>query len=138
MNMTLEVVPVPVTDTDRAIDFYENKLGFKKDMDIRVDEQTRFVQLTPPGSHCSIHIGEGTSVMQPGNLKGLIMVVDSVDDAKRELEANGLTVSDIDMKNWGKHVYLDDPDGNSWTLQESFARNKQRDEQPADTTEIAS
>jgi catechol 2,3-dioxygenase-like lactoylglutathione lyase family enzyme len=126
MNMLLEVVPVPVTNTDKSKDFYENKLGFKVDMDVKVSETVRFVQLTPPGSSCSIHIGKGTSDMQPGMLKGLILVVVDAAAARSELEKKGVKLSDIEEQSWGRHVYFSDPDGNSWTLQESFARNKQR------------
>lgn len=125
MNMTLEVVPVPVSDTDRAIEFYK-KVGFRVDMDQRISEKLRFVQLTPPGSNCSIHVGEGTSVMSPGSVKGLILVVDSAEAAKAELDRCGIKTSDIEEQSWGKHVYFSDPDGNSWTLQESYARNKAR------------
>jgi len=124
--MTLEVVPVPVSDTDRAKDFYANLLGFNVDMDIQVNPSLRFVQLTPPGSNCSIHIGEGTSTMQPGSLRGLILVVDNAEAARAELEKNGVQVSDLEEQPWGRHVYFSDPDGNSWTLQESYARNKQK------------
>ena len=126
MDMTLEVVPVPVSDTDRAKDFYANQLGFSVDMDVQVNESLRFVQLTPSGSKCSIHIGEGTSTMEPGSLKGLILVVDSAAAAKVVLEGKGVQLSEIDEKSWGRHVYFTDPDGNAWALQESFARNQQR------------
>jgi catechol 2,3-dioxygenase-like lactoylglutathione lyase family enzyme len=126
MDMTLEVVPVPVSDTDRAKDFYANLLGFHIDMDIQVSPSLRFVQLTPPGSNCSIHIGEGTSTMQPGSLQGLILVVENAEAAKAELEKKGVQVSDIEEQSWGRHVYFSDPDGNSWTLQESYARNQQQ------------
>ena len=126
MNMTLEVVPVPVSDTDRAKDFYANLLGFNVDMDIQVNPSLRFVQLTPPGSNCSIHIGEGTSTMQPGSLRGLILVVDNAEAARAELEKNGVQVSDLEEQPWGRHVYFSDPDGNSWTLQESYARNQRK------------
>src|SRR5579863_7989462 len=125
MNMTLEVVPVPVSDTDRAIEFYK-KVGFNLDMDQRISDELRFVQLTPPGSNCSIHIGEGTSTMAPGSVKGLILVVDSAEAGKAELDKKGIKTSDIEEQSWGKHVYFSDPDGNTWTLQESFARNKQK------------
>jgi catechol 2,3-dioxygenase-like lactoylglutathione lyase family enzyme len=125
MNMTLEVVPVPVSDTDRAIEFYK-KVGFNLDMDQRINDKLRFVQLTPPGSNCSIHIGEGTTTMVPGSLKGLILVVDSAKAGKAELDKRGIETSDIEEQSWGKHVYFSDPDGNTWTLQESFARNKQK------------
>lgn len=126
MDLSLEVIPVPVTDTDRAKDFYANKLGFNVDMDVRMGDAVRFVQLTPPGSQCSIHIGEGTSVMEPGTVKGLILVVDDAAAAKETMEANGVTLSDIEEQPWGRHVYLTDPDGNTWTIQESFARNERR------------
>jgi catechol 2,3-dioxygenase-like lactoylglutathione lyase family enzyme len=124
MDMTLEVVPVPVSDTDRANDFYANRLGFHVDMDIQVTPSIRFVQLTPPGSHCSIHIGEGTSTMQPGSLRGLILVVDNAAAARAELAEKGVQLSDIEEQSWGRHVYFSDPDGNLWTLQESYARKK--------------
>ena len=126
MNLLLEVVPVPVSDTDRAKEFYANALGFIVDMDVQVSDSVRFVQLTPPGSQCSIHIGEGTSVMEPGSLKGLILVVDSAAAAKAWLDEKGVKSSEIEEQPWGRHVYFSDPDGNSWTLQESFARNQRR------------
>lgn len=125
MDMMLEVVPVPVSDTDRALDFYK-RVGFSVDMDQRLSAELRFVQLTPPGSGCSIHIGEGTSTMQPGTVKGLILVVDSADAAKAELNQRGIETSEVEPQPWGKHVYFTDPDGNSWTVQESFARNQRR------------
>jgi catechol 2,3-dioxygenase-like lactoylglutathione lyase family enzyme len=124
--MTLEVIPVPVSDTDRAINFYKD-VGFHVDMDQRMSDNVRFVQLTPPGSNCSIHIGEGTSTMVPGSVKGLILVVDSAESAKAELDARGIEISDIDELPWGKHAYFSDPDGNSWTLQESYARTRARE-----------
>ncbi len=125
MDMTLEVVPVPVTDTDRAMEFYK-RLGFNVDMDERTNDNLRFVQLTPPGSGCSIHIGEGTSTMTPGSVRGLILVVDSAEAAKAELNQRGIDTSEVEPQPWGKHVYFSDPDGNSWTVQESFARNQRR------------
>jgi catechol 2,3-dioxygenase-like lactoylglutathione lyase family enzyme len=123
MTLTLEVVPVPVSDTDRAIDFYK-RLGFNVDMDQRMSDELRFVQLTPPGSSCSIHIGEGTSTMKPGTIKGLILVVESAEASKAELDKRGIETSDVESQPWGKHVYFSDPDGNSWTVQESYARNR--------------
>lgn len=122
MNMTLEAIPVPVTDTDRALAFY-SKVGFNVDIDQRMSDQMRFVQLTPPGSGCSIHIGDGISTMKPGSVRGLILVVDSADAAKVELDKRGVETSDVEPQPWGKHVYFTDPDGNSWTVQESYARN---------------
>lgn len=125
MDMTLEVVPVPVSDTDRAIEFYK-QVGFNVDMDQRISDELRFVQLTPPGSGCSIHIGEGMSNLPPGTIKGLILVVDSADEAKADLNKRGIETSDVEPQPWGKHVYFSDPDGNSWTLQESYARNQKK------------
>lgn len=126
MDMALEVVPVPVRDTDNAKDFYANKLGFTVDMDIQLSDAVRFVQLTPPGSQCSIHIGPGTSVMDPGSVKGLILVVDDAVATKAALEEKGVDLSEIEEQPWGRHVYFSDPDGNSWTVQESFARNQRK------------
>ena len=126
MDMSLEAIPVPVSDTDRAKDFYANTLGFNVDIDAKMSETTRFVQLTPPGSHCSIHIGEGISLMEPGSLKGLILVVDDAHAARTELQGKGLDLSEVEEQPWGRHVYFSDPDGNTWTIQESFARNQAR------------
>lgn len=126
MNLTLEVIPVPVRDTDAAKEFYADKLGFNVDMDFRMSDSVRFVQLTPPGSQCSIHIGEGTTVMEPGSVKGLILCVENAADARSALAAKGVELSEIEEQPWGRHVYFSDPDGNTWTLQESFARNERR------------
>ena len=126
MDMALEVVTVPVRDMDAAKDFYANKLGFTVDMDVQMSEAVRFVQLTPPGSGCSIHLGQDASAMTPGSLKGLILVVDDAAAAKTELEKHGAVLSDIEEQPWGRHVYFTDPDGNSWTVQESYARNQRR------------
>jgi catechol 2,3-dioxygenase-like lactoylglutathione lyase family enzyme len=128
MNMLLEVVTMPVSDIDKAKDFYANKLGFAVDFDMRVSEAVRFVQLTPPGSSCSIHFMTDSSVMKPGVVKSVILVVDNAEDAKAELEAKGVSLSDVEQFDWGKHVYFSDPDGNSWTLQESYARAKRQAE----------
>lgn len=126
MNMGLEVVTVPVGDADRAKEFYANKLGFNVDMDVQVSDTVRFLQLTPPGSSCSIHIAAGTTVMEPGTLKGLILVVDDAAATKAALEEKGVALSDVEEQPWGRHVYFSDPDGNTWTLQESFARNQRK------------
>ncbi|MBO0838949.1 MAG: glyoxalase, partial [Actinobacteria bacterium] len=107
MEMTLEVVPVPVSDTDRAINFYRG-VGFNVDMDQRMSETVRFVQLTPPGSNCSIHIGEGMSTLNPGSMRGLILVVESAESAKAELASRGIETSDVEEQPWGKHVYFSD------------------------------
>lgn len=115
--MKLELVPVPVTDVDRAIEFY-TKVGFNLDQDNRVNENLRFVQLTPPGSACSICIGEGFIEMKPGSQWGLQMVVASAQEAHDTLKERGVEVSDIDAQPWGKFVRFSDPDGNGWALQE--------------------
>ena len=117
-DMKLELVPVPVTDVDRAIDFYVNKVGFNLDHDHRVDENLRFVQLTPPGSACSIVIGDGITEMKPGFQQGLQMVVVNADTAHDELKARGVEVSEVQDMPWGRFVYFKDPDGNSWSLQQ--------------------
>lgn len=117
-KMTIEVIFVPVTDVDRAKDFYVNKLGFVTDHDHKVAEGLRFVQLTPEGSGCSIAIGEGITEMEPGTMQGIMMVVDDVRAVKQSLEEKGVKMSDIDEQQWGIFSYFNDPDGNSWTLQE--------------------
>ena len=116
--MKLELVPVPVTDVDKAIDFYVNKVGFNLDHDHRVDENLRFVQLTPPGSACSIVIGDGITEMKPGFQQGLQMVVVNADIAHDELKARGVEVGEVQDMPWGRFVYFSDPDGNSWALQQ--------------------
>jgi|SRR5579862_9995094 len=126
MDMLLEVVTVPVTDIDKSKEFYENRLGFKVDFDAQMDNSIRFVQLTPPGSSCSIHFTTDSSVMKPGALKNVMLVVDDAKAAKATLEAKGAELSDIEEFDWGKHVYFTDPDGNSWIIQESYARNKRK------------
>lgn len=118
MKMKLEVVFLPVTDVDRAKAFYVEKLGFNADHDQRVNENLRFVQLTPEGSACSIAFGEGLTEMTPGSIKGLMLVVDNIVEARDMLSAKGVEVSEIDEQAWGKFIYLSDPDGNTWTLQE--------------------
>lgn len=117
-KMTIEVIFIPVTDVDRAKDFYVNKLGFVADHDQKVKEGLRFVQLTPEGSACSIALGEGITEMEPGTQQGIMMVVDDVRTLRKELKEKGLDISDIDEQAWGIFAYFKDPDGNSWTLQE--------------------
>ncbi len=114
----LELIPVPVTDVDRAKAFYVNQVGFLDDFDHRVNENLRFVQLTPPGSACSICFGEGISEMAPGSQKGLQIVVPNADDARAHLVENGVDASEVDEQSWGRFVYFADPDGNTWALQE--------------------
>lgn len=124
MEMKLELVPVPVTDVDRAISFYTEKVGFHLDHDHRVNEHLRFVQLTPPGSACSIVIGEGVTEMQPGSQKRLQMVVKDVEKVREELVGHGVVCSEIEDLPWSSFVYFSDPDGNSWSLQQAPARKK--------------
>jgi catechol 2,3-dioxygenase-like lactoylglutathione lyase family enzyme len=118
MKMKLELVPVPVTDVDKAIDFYVNKVGFTLDHDHRVSESIRFVQLTPEGSACSIVIGEGITEMKPGSQQGLQVVVDNTQAAYDELKAKGVEVSDVQEMPWGIFTFFSDPDGNGWSVQQ--------------------
>ena len=118
MQMKLEVVHVPVSDVDRAKAFYTEQIGFNADHDHQVTDELRFVQLTPPGSACSIAIGTGLTQMAPGSVEGLMMVVPDVQAARDELMRRGADVSEIDVQPWGSFVYFSDPDGNSWVLQQ--------------------
>lgn len=122
MDMKLELVPVPVSDVDRAKDFYVNQVGFLADHDHQVTPQLRFVQLTPPGSACSVVIGTGITEMEPGSQQGLQMVIADADAAREELRARGVEASDVDEQPWGRFVYFADPDGNTWSLQQIPAR----------------
>jgi catechol 2,3-dioxygenase-like lactoylglutathione lyase family enzyme len=117
-KMTIEVIFVPVTDVDRAKDFYVNKLGFTADHDNKVKEGLRFVQLTPEGSACSIAFGEGITEMKPGTQQGIMMVVDDVRAVRQALKEKGVDITDIDEQPWGTFAYFKDPDGNGWTLQQ--------------------
>ena len=118
MQMKLEVVHVPVSDVDRAKAFYTEQIGFNADHDHQVNDELRFVQLTPPGSACSIAIGTGLTQMKPGSIEELMMVVADVQAARDELMQRGTDVSEIDVQPWGSFVYFSDPDGNSWVLQQ--------------------
>jgi predicted enzyme related to lactoylglutathione lyase len=118
MQMKLEVVHVPVSDVDRAKAFYTDQIGFNADHDHQVNDELRFVQLTPPGSACSIAIGTGLTQMKPGSIEGLMIVVADVQAARDELMQRGTDVSEIDVQPWGSFVYFSDPDGNSWVLQQ--------------------
>jgi catechol 2,3-dioxygenase-like lactoylglutathione lyase family enzyme len=118
IQMKLELVMVPVTDVDRAKAFYTEKVGFHADHDQQPREDLRFVQLTPPGSACSIAIGMGITDMQPGSIKGLLMVVQDVKAVREELVRRGVDISEIDVQPWGHFAYFSDPDGNSWALQQ--------------------
>jgi catechol 2,3-dioxygenase-like lactoylglutathione lyase family enzyme len=118
MDYKLELVCVPVSDVDKAKQFYVEKVGFHADHDHRVNESLRFVQLTPAGSGCSISIGEGLTTMAPGSLEGLQLVVDDADAARAELAARGLDVGEVEDLPWGRFVYFKDLDGNSWNVQQ--------------------
>src|SRR4030088_2084330 len=118
MQMKLELIPVPVSDVDRAKTFYTEKIGFHADFDQQVSEELRFVQLTPPGSACSIVIGVGITDMPPGSQKGLQMVVADVKEVRDELVKRGVAVSEIEVMPWGSFVFFSDPDGNRWSLQQ--------------------
>jgi len=118
MDWKLELVPLPVSDVDRAKAFYVDQVGFVADHDHRVSEHLRFVQLTPPGSACSLVMGEGITQMAPGSQKGLQIVVADADQARRQLLERGVEVSEIDEQPWGLFVYFSDPDGNTWALQQ--------------------
>jgi catechol 2,3-dioxygenase-like lactoylglutathione lyase family enzyme len=118
MDMKIELIGVPVTDVDVAKAFYTEKFGFNADFDQQVNEDLRFVQLTPPGSACSICIGIGLTKMAPGSIDMLQMVVPDAQKAHDELAGRGVEVSGVDVQSWGSFVYLSDPDGNKWALQE--------------------
>ena len=118
MQMKLELVAVPVSDVDRAKAFYTEKIGFHPDHDYQVRDDLRFVQLTPPGSACSIVIGVGITDMPPGSVKGLQMVVSDVNEVRDELVKRGVAVSEIEVMPWGTFVFFSDPDGNRWSLQQ--------------------
>jgi catechol 2,3-dioxygenase-like lactoylglutathione lyase family enzyme len=122
MEMRIEVVFVPVSDTDRAKAFYVDQVGFHADHDQRVSPELRFVQLTPPGSACSIAFGDGLTEMAPGSLKGVMMVIPDAAAARKELIERGVDASEVDEQAWGKFVHFADPDGNTWSLQELPAR----------------
>ncbi|HWJ54429.1 MAG TPA: VOC family protein [Propionibacteriaceae bacterium] len=118
MDYKLELVGVPVSDVDRAKAFYVDQLGFAADVDQVVSDEIRFVQLTPPGSACSIAIGKGMTKMTPGSLDSLQMVVPDAEAARAELLSRGVEVSEVDVMPWGSFVFFKDPDGNGWALQQ--------------------
>ena len=118
MDLKLELVQVPISDVDRAKAYYTEKVGFDADVDITVREGLRFVQLTPPGSACSIAIGTGLSDMQPGTVQGLQVVVEDIDAARTDLANRGVEVGEVEVFDWGSFVYFSDPDGNGWAVQQ--------------------
>jgi predicted enzyme related to lactoylglutathione lyase len=118
MDWKLELVAVPVSDVDRAKAFYTEKAGFNADHDHRVSDEIRFVQLTPPGSACSIALGTGITDMAPGSARGLQLVVSDITAAHAELVARGIEVGEVQQFPWGSFVFFSDPDGNGWAVQE--------------------
>ena len=118
VDFKLELVAVPVSDVDRAKAFYTEQAGFNADHDHEVSEEIRFVQLTPPGSACSIAVGKGIAEGEPGSVAGLQLVVDDVEAARSELVGRGVQASEVQDFPWGRFVFFADPDGNRWSLQE--------------------
>jgi catechol 2,3-dioxygenase-like lactoylglutathione lyase family enzyme len=118
MDWRIELVAIPVTDVDRAKAFYVDQVGFHADHDHQVHEGLRFVQLTPPGSACSVVLGIGITEMAPGSQKGVQIVVEDVEAARRELVGGGVEASEVDVQPWGSFVFFSDPDGNTWALQQ--------------------
>jgi catechol 2,3-dioxygenase-like lactoylglutathione lyase family enzyme len=122
-QMKLEVVPIPVSDVDAAKTFYTEKVGFKLDHDIRPNEGMRVVQMTPPGSACSVVIGVGLPLGKPGSVKGVQLVVDDIDRVREELASRGVRISDVQQLGpegapGSRFAFFDDPDGNTWAIQE--------------------
>jgi predicted enzyme related to lactoylglutathione lyase len=122
VDWRLVLVQVPVSDVDRAKTFYTEKAGFVADHDHRVSDELRFVQLTPPGSACSIAFGTGLGDMPPGSAQGLQLVVSDINAARAELVARGVDVSEVQEFDWGAFVFFSDPDGNGWAVQQLPAR----------------
>ena len=118
MEWKLELVAIPVSDVDRAKAFYAEKVGFNADHDHRVGDEVRFVQLTPPGSACSIALGTGISQAEPGSVQGMQMVVPDIQAARAELVERGVEVSEVQEFPWGSFVFFSDPDGNGWAVQQ--------------------
>ena len=118
MDMKLELVAVPVSDVDRAKAFYVEQVGFNADHDHVVSEEIRFVQLTPPGSACSIAIGKGVTKAAPGSVEGLQVVVEDADAIRAELLERGVEASEVQEFPWGRFVFFADPDGNRWAVQQ--------------------
>jgi catechol 2,3-dioxygenase-like lactoylglutathione lyase family enzyme len=123
MDWKLELVAVPVSDVDRARDFYVEKAGFTLEHDHTVSEEIRFVQLTPPGSACSVALGSGITDMAPGSVQGLQLVVPDVEAAREELLGRGVAVGEVQVFPWGSFVFFSDPDGNGWAVQQIPARD---------------
>ena len=122
MDWKLELVAIPVSDVDRAKTFYTEQAGFNADHDHRVNDQIRFVQLTPPGSACSIAVGTGIVHTPPGSVQGLQLVVPDIGAARAELVERGVDVSEVQEFPWGSFVFFSDPDGNRWAVQQLTPR----------------
>jgi predicted enzyme related to lactoylglutathione lyase len=118
VDYRLELVQVPVSDVDRAIAFYTERAGFTLDHDHKVNDELRFVQITPPGSACSISFGTGLTEMAPGSVEGLQVVVDDIEAAHADLAGRGVDVSEVQDFPWGRFVFFSDPDGNRWSVQQ--------------------
>ena len=118
MDFRYEVTVLPVSDVDRSKEFYAGRLGWSVDTDFAPSPEFRVVQLTPPGSACSISIGEGITDMEPGSLQGLQLVVDDIEAARTELSGRGVEVSEVQDFPWGRFVFFSDPDGNGWAVQQ--------------------
>src|SRR5688572_29965132 len=118
MDWKLELVAIPVSDVDRAKAFYTEKAGFNADHDHQVSDELRFVQLTPPGSACSISLGTGITDAEPGSVRGMQMVVANIEAAHAELVERGVDVSEVQHFPWGSFVFFSDPDGNGWAVQQ--------------------
>jgi predicted enzyme related to lactoylglutathione lyase len=118
VDWKIELLAVPVSDIDRAKDFYVTQVGFNADHDHRVNDNLRFVQLTPPGSACSILLDHGMTSMKPGSLQGIQVVIADAEAAREQLLANGVEASEVEEYPWGRFVYFSDPDGNRWALQQ--------------------
>jgi catechol 2,3-dioxygenase-like lactoylglutathione lyase family enzyme len=118
VDYKIELVGMPVSDVERAKEFYGTTLGWNVDHDHTVSDEVRFIQVTPPGSACSIAFGAGVSDMEPGSLRALQVVVGSADEALADLKARGVEATGVDDQPWGRFVYFADPDGNSWSVQE--------------------
>lgn len=122
MEMKLEVVPIGVSDVDRAKTFYVDKFGFNADIDQPLGDK-RYVQLTPPGSACSISLGVGITETKPGEIDGLLLVVSDIQATYKELSSRGIDITEPKTEPWSAiHSYLSDPDGNRWTIQQKPSR----------------
>jgi catechol 2,3-dioxygenase-like lactoylglutathione lyase family enzyme len=123
MDLKIEVVPIPVSDVDAAKAFYTDKVGFNLDHDMRPNDRMRVVQMTPPGSACSVVIGEGLPLGDPGSVKGVQLVVEDVDTVRKELAGRGVAVGDVQQLGpegspGSRFCFFEDPDGNGWAVQE--------------------